>query len=74
MGESVRYDRFSYSPVTTPEDMAARVMPLSPATDAEALKLLRASFPDRPLSARVAALTFMQRRRGDGAAPFYSPR
>jgi hypothetical protein len=38
-------------------------MAFKPATDAEALKLLRASFPDCPLSVRVAALDFVMRRR-----------
>ena len=53
------------------ESMAQRVMRLAPATDAEALKLLRASFPDRPLSMRVAALDFLMRKRRTGA---YIPR
>jgi hypothetical protein len=39
-------------------------MEFAPATDAEALKLLRTSFPDCPLSARVAALDYLMRRRG----------
>jgi hypothetical protein len=55
-----------------PERMAAWIMQFSPATDAEALKLLRASFPDHPLSLRVAALDFLM-RRGD-RRPTYSPR
>lgn len=41
--------------------MAETVMRYSPATDAEALKLLRASFPDCPLSLRVAALNLLMR-------------
>ncbi len=51
--------------------MAAWIMQFSPATDAEALKLLRASFPDRPLSLRVAALDFLMRR--GNRRPAYSP-
>jgi hypothetical protein len=43
--------------------MADRVMQFSPATDAEALKLLRASFPDSPLSVRVAALNMLMQRQ-----------
>jgi len=43
--------------------MADRIIMLSPASDAEALKLLRFSFPDSPLSLRVAALDFLLRRR-----------
>jgi len=46
--------------------MAALVMQYSPASDAEALRLLRASFPDCPLSARVAALDYLMRRRPRG--------
>jgi hypothetical protein len=42
--------------------MAAWVMSYAPATDAEALKLLRSRFPDCPLSLRVAALDFLMRR------------
>ena len=63
MGQALKADRFSYMPAD-PEHMAERVMEFAPATDAEALKLLRASFPDYPLSARVAALDFLLRKRG----------
>jgi hypothetical protein len=55
-----------------PENMAAWVMQFSPATDAEALKLLRSRFPDRPLSLRVAALDFLMRRRA--ARDSYNPK
>lgn len=48
---------------TDPESMAARVMEFAPASDTEALKILRASFADCPLSARVAALDYLMRRR-----------
>jgi hypothetical protein len=53
--------------------MAESVLQYSPATDAEALKLLRASFPNYPLSLRVAALDLLMRRRA-GAARRYIPR
>ena len=59
--EAFKIDCFSR--IADPETMAARVMQFAPASDAEALKLLRASFPDCPLSARVAALGFLMRRR-----------
>ncbi len=53
--------------------MAETVLQFSPATDAEALKLLRASFPHCPLSMRVAALDLLMRRqrrvRGKGYIP-----
>jgi hypothetical protein len=45
-----------------PVRMADRIMQFAPASDAEALKLLRSSFPDHPLSMRVAALDFLLRR------------
>ncbi|MBV9347469.1 MAG: hypothetical protein JOZ70_15745 [Pseudolabrys sp.] len=45
-----------------PFAMAERVMEFSPASDAEALKILRASFPDAPLTLRVAALAFLTRK------------
>ncbi|MBV8791946.1 MAG: hypothetical protein JO237_07805 [Pseudolabrys sp.] len=51
-----------------PSEMAARLMQFSPASDAEALKILRASFPDAPLSLRVAALAFLSRKSYPGHA------
>jgi hypothetical protein len=57
-----------------PADMAAHVMTFAPATDADALKLLRTSFPDCSLSMRVAALDFLMRRRPRGSAKPYRPR
>jgi hypothetical protein len=63
MGPAFQYHRPTLSPAMDPERMAAWIMQFSPATDAEALKLLRASFPDHPLSLRVAALDFLMRRR-----------
>ena len=61
MGQALQTDRFP--PIHDPATMAARVMEFAPATDSEALKLLRTSFPDCPLSARVAALDYLMRRR-----------
>ncbi len=51
--------------------MAETVMRFSPATDSEALKLLRSSFPDCPLSLRVAALHLLmkQNKRMSGTLP-----
>ena len=43
--------------------MAALVMQFAPATDADALKLLRANFSVAPLSLRVAALDLLMRGR-----------
>ena len=66
MGEAFRTDRFAAP--AAPESMAAWVMRFGPASDAEALKLLRGRFPDSPLSLRVAALDFLMRRQPSGAA------
>jgi hypothetical protein len=63
MGEAFRFDRHSFSAVSDAAGMAARIMEFSPASDAEALKLLRNSYPHSPLSMRVAALDFLMRRR-----------
>ena len=59
---------------TDPESMAIRVMEFSPASDTEALKILRASFPDCPLSARVAALDYLMRRKPRRPATPHIPR
>jgi hypothetical protein len=61
MGQALQTDH--YPAIHDPATMAARVMEFAPATDSEALKLLRTSFPDCPLSARVAALDYLMRRR-----------
>jgi hypothetical protein len=68
MGQPLKSD--SFKPAFDPADMAARVMTFAPATDAEALKLLRASFPECSLSMRIAALDYLMRKRprGFGAA------
>jgi hypothetical protein len=60
MGQAFKIESFL---AVDPESMAARVMQFAPATDAEALKILRASFPDCPLSARVVALDYLMRKR-----------
>jgi hypothetical protein len=50
--------------------MAAWILQFSPASDAEALKLLRKRFPGQPLSLRVAALSFLAHQ----AAANYNPK
>ncbi len=74
MGEAFRSERHSFSPAIDPIKMLERVIQFAPATDADALKLLRSSFPDYPLSMRVAALDFLLRRRARGVGQRYSPR
>ena len=58
MGQALPFD---YQSSKDPLTMAARVMEFSPASDSEALKILRASFPNAPLSMRVAALAYLTR-------------
>jgi hypothetical protein len=72
MGQVLKSDVFS--PPYDPAAMAARVMTFAPASDAEALKLLRASFPECTLSMRIAALDYLMRRRPHGFGQSYSPR
>jgi hypothetical protein len=69
MGQAFTYDNAPVTLVPTPEDMAARIVGFAPATDAEALKLLRNRFPDATLSMRVAALDFLLRRRRRASRP-----
>lgn len=64
MGEASRRRRRAISRLTVdPARMAEEVLTFDPANDAEALRLLRAAYPDCPLSARVAALHLMLRRQ-----------
>jgi hypothetical protein len=72
MGQAFKSDAFT--PAFDPADMAARVMTFAPATDAEALKILRASFPECTLSMRIAALDYLMRRRPRSFGQTYSPR
>jgi hypothetical protein len=60
MGQAFIMPR-AFDPNATPERMAAWIMQYAPASDADALKLLRARFPDHPLSLRVAALVCLMR-------------
>ncbi|HEX3440613.1 MAG TPA: hypothetical protein VHT93_09735 [Pseudolabrys sp.] len=72
MGQAFTYDNAPVTLVPTPEDMAARIVGFAPATDAEALKLLRNRFPDSPLSLRVAALDVLMRApRGGRRSPLH---
>jgi hypothetical protein len=61
MGEAFRFEKHACSAATDATVMAERIMQFAPASDAEALKLLRASFPEHPLSMRVAALNLLMR-------------
>ena len=61
MGQSLRVVRATAA--LSPQAMAHEVMEFSPASDAEALKILRSRYPGAPLSLRVAALAFLMRHR-----------
>ena len=74
MGEAFRSERYSFSPLADASTMAERIMQFSPASDAEALKLLRTSFPNQPLSMRVAALNLLMRRHAPRSGQTYRPR
>ena len=74
MGQAVKSDWYPFPAVTDAAKMAERVLQFSPATDAEALKLLRVSFPHCPLSMRVAALDLLMRRKPRGSTRSYMPR
>jgi hypothetical protein len=74
MGQIVRSECSPFAPLPRdPIVMAERVMRFAPASEAEALKVLRASFPHSPLSARIAALAFLMKRPA-APAQDYSPR
>lgn len=73
MGQAFQSKQYAFAPISDPTLMAEQIMQFAPKTDAEALKLLRASFPHCPLSMRVAALDFLMRHKSRAAAA-YSPR
>jgi len=70
-----RKAEYRFPRITSAENMATQIMIYAPENDAEALKLLRTSFSDSPLSARVAALNLLIRRKTRAhAARAQSPR
>jgi hypothetical protein len=74
MAEAFRIEPLSFAAPADPVKMVERVLQFSPSTDAEALKLLRASFPGYPLSLRVAALGLLMKRQSRDAGRGYIPR
>lgn len=74
MGQALNTSWYPFPAVTEAAKMAESVLQYSPATDAEALKLLRASFPNCPLSLRVAALDLLMRRKTKNPSRGYMPR
>jgi len=63
MGQPFRIDNYCEFPTLDAAEMAALVKQFGPASDAEALNLLRTNFAAAPLSMRVAALDMMIRGR-----------
>jgi hypothetical protein len=72
MGQIFKSDGTSFA--EAPEAMMVTLMTFAPATDAEALKLLRSSYPSCSLSLRLAALNFIMRRWPREFGQPYSPR
>lgn len=66
MGQPLRIDNHIDFPTLDASEMAALIKQFAPASDADALKLLRANFAASPLSMRVAALDMMIRGRWRG--------
>lgn len=63
MGQAFKPFAIASAAPLTPAAMAEQVMTYAPASDAEALKILRSQYPGAPLSMRVAALNYLMRRR-----------
>ena len=61
MGQACKFERTRFSPTIYASAMTERVIQFSPANEAEAIKLLRASFAECPLSMRVAVLDMLIR-------------
>ena len=59
--QAVKIECYVFSPTIDAGTMTERVMQFAPASEAEALKLLRASFAECSLSMRVAALDMLMR-------------
>ena len=74
MGQARKIERIVFSPTIDASTMTEQVMQFSPASEAEALKLLRASFAECPLSMRVAALDLLMRGWPRKATAPHSPR
>jgi hypothetical protein len=63
MGQPFRIEHYVDFPTLDAAEMAALVMQFAPASDAEALRLLRTNFAGSPLSMRAAALDLLMRGR-----------
>jgi hypothetical protein len=74
MGQASKIKRTVFSPTIDASTMTARVMQFLPASEAEAFKLLRASFAECPLSMRVAALDMLIRGWPRNIDARHSPR
>ncbi len=66
MGQIFQAKPYPFARVADAATMAETIMQFSPASDADALKLLRTGFPDSPLSMRVAALDLLMRHKPRG--------
>jgi len=69
MGQASRIEHYVDFPPLDAAEMAALIRQFSPASEADALKLLRMNFAGSPLSMRVAALDMLMRNRWRHYAP-----
>ena len=74
MGQARRIERTPIPPPTDARTMTQWVMQFGPANRAEAIKLLRASFAECPLSMRVAIIDMLIRGWPRQAGARHSPR
>ncbi len=70
MGHVFRIEHYVDFPTLDASEMATLVEQLAPASEADALSLLRVTFAGSPLSMRVAALDMMMRGRRRPEAQF----
>ncbi len=74
MGQAFKIDHYVDFPTIDAAEMAALIMQFAPASDADAIELLRANFADSPLSMRLAALDMLMRGRLHMTDARYSPK
>ena len=74
MGQARKIGRTVLSPTVDASTMTDRIMQFAPANKAEAIKLLRASFAECPLSMRVAVLDMLIRGWPRNTDAPHSPR
>ncbi len=74
MGHAFRIEHYVDLPTLDATEMATLIKQLAPASEADALSLLRVKFANSPLSMRVAALDLLMRKRPQMIPARYSPK